>query len=123
MHKVLPSFKILVADDNTAAANALAKLLRLKGHIVETAYSGKEVLERATAFGPTIVLLDIGLPDMTGYEVTDKLRKDGFVNKIVALTGYGQQEDKDKAFEAGFDHHLTKPMAIARLEEYLMTIG
>lgn len=119
----IPLFKILVADDNTAAANALAKLLRLKGHIVETAYSGKEVLEMASVFSPTIVLLDIGLPDMTGYEVTDKLRKDGFVNKIVALTGYGQKEDKDKAFEAGFDHHLTKPMAISRLEEYLLTIG
>jgi len=123
VQRKIPHFKILVADDNTAAANALAKLLRLKGHTVETAYSGKEVLETATSFVPQVVLLDIGLPDMTGYEVSNKLRKEGFVNKIVALTGYGQKEDRDRAFEAGFDHHLTKPMAIAHLEEYLLTIG
>lgn len=117
-----PLFKILVADDNVAAANALAKLLALKGHSAETVYTGGDVFAAVRSFSPDIVLLDIGLPDMSGYEVIGGLRDSGFAKKVVAVTGYGQAEDKEKAFAAGFDHHLTKPMAIAALEEYLATL-
>lgn len=119
----LPSYKILVADDNAAAANALATLLTLKGHTTETAYTGTDVLALVQSFSPDIVLLDIGLPDMSGYEVVDTLRSGGYTKKIIALTGYGQAEDKEKARTAGFDHHLTKPMAIATFEEYLDTLS
>ena len=119
----IPPFKILVADDNIAAANALSKLLTMKGHSVEKVYSGKDVLVVAATFKPAVVLLDIGLPDMSGYEVAQLLRANGYLEKIVALTGYGQKEDLDKAFESGFDYHLTKPMTITRLEEYLISIA
>ena len=115
-------FRVLVADDNQRAADALAKLLTLKGHRVEKVYSGNEVFEVVKAFDPEVILLDIGLPDMTGYEVVEQLRKRGFKRHIIALSGYGGREDKEKAMQSGFDHHITKPMAIEQFEDYLRTI-
>ncbi len=115
-------FKILVVDDSHAAADSLSKLLTLKGHMSNTAYTGTDAISIVKTFDPDIVLLDIGLPDMTGYEVAQAMRANGFTKQIVALSGYGQKEDKDKALESGCDLHLTKPMAIARFDEYLATL-
>ncbi len=117
------SFRILVVDDNEAAADSLAQLLRLKGHAAETAYSGSSMFEAMQKGNHELILLDIGLPDMSGYDAALRMRAEGFSGKLIALTGYGQKEDKQKAFDAGFDHHITKPMSIQRLEEYLVSLS
>lgn len=114
------SLRVLIVDDNEAAANGLATLLKHVGNEVETAYLGADVAEKVRAFNPGVVVLDIGLPDMTGYEVAEQLRTHGFRGRIIALTGYGQDEDKKKAEAAGFDHHLTKPVGLADLQAVLM---
>jgi len=119
---LLPTQQVLVVDDNKAAADALAKLLQLKNHKTEIAYSGQEVFECLTRFTPTIILLDIGLPDMDGYAVARKLREEGFTGKVVALSGFGQKEDKEKAIASGCDYHITKPMSIKSFEEYLRNL-
>jgi len=104
--------RILVVDDNRDSAASLADLLRLWGHDVELAHDGPEALLRAERVKPEVVLLDIGLPGMDGYRVAQRLRSElglpGMV--LIALTGFGQHEDRRRAFEAGFDHHLTKPV-------------
>ncbi len=104
--------RILIVDDNTDAANSLALVLSLDGHVTESMYSGAEVLSRGASFRPDVVLLDIGLPEMDGYEVARRLReRPQFAGvRIVALTGYGQTEDVRRAREVGFDEHLTKPV-------------
>lgn len=109
---------ILVVDDNEAAAHALQRLLELRGHEVHTAYSGLAALDVARDVQPDILVLDIGLPDIDGYEVVRRLKQDGMVHAaLIALTGYGQTEDKEKAHEAGFHYHLTKPVGLAELEK------
>jgi CheY-like chemotaxis protein/two-component sensor histidine kinase len=104
-------FRLLVVDDNRDAANSLALLLKLQGHEVRVAYSGIAALETARTYRPDMVFLDIGMPDMDGYEVARRLRQEPGLEKIVlaALTGWGQQEDRRRAAEAGFNHHLVKP--------------
>jgi signal transduction histidine kinase/DNA-binding response OmpR family regulator len=112
------SFRVLVVDDNVDAAESLALLLRTMGQVVQTAFDGPAALEAAEAFGPDVVLLDIGLPGMDGYEVAQELRRRGLGDVVlVALTGYGQQQDLARARAAGFDHHLVKPADISRLPE------
>ncbi|HUQ51572.1 MAG TPA: ATP-binding protein, partial [Gammaproteobacteria bacterium] len=113
--------KILVADDNQDAANTLAMLLRLSGHDVRTAHGGEAALTLASAFQPDIALLDIGMPDLNGYEVARQLRRTdcGKDLRLIALTGWGQDEDKRRALDAGFDHHLTKPVDPRRLDALL----
>jgi PAS domain S-box-containing protein len=113
--------KILVADDNQDAANTLAMLLRLAGHEVRTAHGGEAALTVASTFGPEIALLDIGMPDLNGYEVAKRLRLTdcGAALRLIALTGWGQDEDKRRARDAGFDHHLTKPVDPQRLDALL----
>lgn len=104
--------RILVVDDNADAAEVLAAALDMSGHDVRVALDGPSALEAETAFRPEVVLLDIGLPGMDGYEVGRRLKAmrghDGIV--LVALTGYGQEEDRRRARDAGFDHHLVKPI-------------
>ncbi|MHB1037730.1 MAG: response regulator [Pirellulales bacterium] len=106
-----PARRILVVDDMVDLAEGLAMVLRLPGHDVRVAYNGPAALETARAFRPQIVLLDIGLPRMNGYEVARRLREQAGAEKIVlvALTGYGQEEDCRRSHEAGFDHHMVKP--------------
>ncbi len=116
-------FKVLVVDDNHAAADALVKLLTLKGHNATASYSGTDAIELIKTYAPQIVLLDIGLPDMTGFEVAAQMRADGFAGKIIALSGYGQQEDRERSRQAGCDEHFTKPMSISRLEDYFTEIS
>lgn len=116
--------RILIVDDNRAAADALAKLLTLRGNVTEAVYASKEAIKRAPIFSPEVVLLDIGLPDMDGYEVARALRSDpNFSATLIALTGYGQESDIRKATKAGFDHHLTKPAGLAEIEEILHSIA
>ncbi len=118
----IPSFRIFVVDDNEAAAKALVRLFTLKNHEVAIAHSGEEALRKIPEFNPEIILLDIGLPDMSGHDVAGKLKASGFKGRIIALSGYGTKEDKERALSSGFDHHITKPMSINHLEEYLITI-
>lgn len=114
--------KILVVDDNRAAADALAKLLSLRGHRTHAVYAGQEAIDTAPAHAPDVILLDIGLPDMEGYEVARALKDLGVTATLVALTGYGQESDIRKAEKAGFAHHLTKPAGLAEIEEILVTL-
>jgi two-component system CheB/CheR fusion protein len=104
--------RVLVVDDNVDTAESLAMLLRLKGHDVQVAYDGPAALDAARAFHPEAVLLDIGLPGLDGYQVAARLRRRRRTagSLLVALTGYGQEDDQRRAEHAGFDHHLTKPV-------------
>jgi signal transduction histidine kinase/ActR/RegA family two-component response regulator len=112
--------RVLLVDDNEAAAQSLCKLLEHNGRMVTLAYDGPEGLERATETKPDVVLLDIGLPTMDGYEVARRLRsRYGDDITLVALTGYGQTEDRTKAHEAGFDEHLVKPVSITDVERVI----
>jgi two-component system CheB/CheR fusion protein len=112
--------KVLVVDDNVPAAEGIGKLLRHKGHATDVAFTGIEAISKSKAFKPDVILLDIGLPDMDGYEVARILRAaDGFSGTLVALTGYGMEDDKNRAYQAGFDHHLTKPVSIVDVEAVL----
>jgi CheY-like chemotaxis protein len=108
---------ILVVDDNEAAADSLSKLLTLRGHEVSVAYNGLDAVYKAQEQHPDIVVLDIGLPDIDGYEVIRILKSDKkCTSAIIALTGFGQEGDKQRAKEAGFQHHLTKPVSLKELE-------
>ena len=111
--------KILVVDDNEAAAEGLGTLLRLVGHEVMVAFGGEEALTAAKSFVPDVILLDIGLPGMDGYEVIKRLKLLEVKALFVALTGYGQDEDKLRTKTAGFAHHLVKPVGIRELQEIL----
>jgi CheY-like chemotaxis protein/two-component sensor histidine kinase len=113
--------RIVVIDDNQDAAESLAMLLRLKGHDVQIAYDGPSGLALAIDGAPDCVLVDIGLPGMDGYEVAKRLRSRGGTGRtlLIALTGYGQQEDRARSRQAGFDHHLVKPVAQNVLEDVL----
>jgi PAS domain S-box-containing protein len=113
--------RILVVDDNRDSAETLAMLLRLFGHCVQTAYDGPLALAAATAYLPEVVLLDIGLPGMDGLEVCRRLRGQpgGDLRLIAALTGYGQDEDRRRSQQAGFNAHLIKPVALEALQELL----
>jgi len=116
-----PSRRVLIVDDNEDAANSLALLLKLGGHETASVYSAVDALQRAAAFRPDVVLLDIGLPGMDGYEVAQKMRElPGLRDiRLIAVTGYGRSDDRLRARDAGFDHHLTKPVEYAVLERTL----
>ncbi len=112
--------KVLVVDDNEAAAQGLATLLRHNGHDVSVAFDAPEALECASKINPAVAILDIGLPTMSGYELAKQMRARA-KNKLslIALTGYGQESDKQKAFDAGFEAHLIKPVSIVDVERVL----
>jgi PAS domain S-box-containing protein len=116
--------RILVVDDNRDAADCLTMMLQMMGHETHTAYDGLEAVQAAATFRPEIVLLDIGLPKMNGYEVARHIRQQpwGESLALIAQTGWGQEEDKRRALEAGFDHHLTKPVNAVALEKLLALI-
>lgn len=109
---------VLVVDDNADAAESIAMLLNLYQHKVQVAHSGREALQAAIAERPQVVLLDIGLPDIDGYEVAHRMRAHPALKdvRLVALTGYGQEQDRRRAKQAGFDAHLTKPADLAALQ-------
>jgi signal transduction histidine kinase len=117
--------RVLIIDDNIDAADTLRDMLELAGHEVEVAYSGPEGLAKARAFAPSIVLCDIGLPEMDGYEVARAIRADPALGPLtlVALTGYAGAADVARAHAAGFDAHLAKPLRLAALEAALAAAG
>lgn len=107
----LPALKVLLADDNRDSADALADLLRISGHVVHIAYDGAQAADLAGRLQPDVLILDIGMPGMTGYEVAKQVRSQpgGARPLLIAATGWGQDEDRQRATTAGFDLHLTKP--------------
>ena len=107
-----PTARVLVVDDNVDTARGMARLLKLIGHEVRAVHGGPEAIEAAREFRPEFILLDIGLPGIDGYRVASTLRGEecGKVCVIVAISGYGQDEDRRRSAEAGFDHHLVKPV-------------
>lgn len=119
LHAELPPLCILIVDDNVDAADSLAQLLTLKGHTTSAVYNAQEALELMGVLNADIVLLDIGLPDIDGYEVARRLRAQHNNTVLVALTGYGQADDIQRAMDAGFNAHVTKPVAFDKLEQIL----
>ncbi len=121
----LSGHRILIVDDNSDAANSLASLLSLMDNDVRTANDGPEALRIAAEYGPEIILLDIGLPGMNGYDVARALRRDSANGRplIIAVSGYGSREDMKRSVEAGFDAHFVKPMEISALQEFLAAQG
>lgn len=117
----MPPARVLVVDDNVDGAESLALMLGLLGHEVRTVHDGTAALQAAAQWCPEVVLLDIGLPGMSGYEVAQSLRsqRPGPDLTLVAVTGWGSQEDQRRSAEAGFDHHLTKPVEASALEAVL----
>ncbi|KND49573.1 MAG: two-component system, cell cycle response regulator DivK [Parcubacteria bacterium C7867-008] len=111
--------KLLVVDDNEAAADGLVRLLNALGWETSALYAGKDVLEHVRADEPDLIFIDIGMPDMSGHDVIVGLRAHGFTFPAVALTGYGQVEDKEKALAAGFNAHLTKPAGMDEFKAVL----
>jgi CheY-like chemotaxis protein len=106
-----PGVRVLVVDDSVDSAETLGELLKIWGHEVRIAHDGPGAVAAAREYRPEVVLLDIGLPDMDGFAVAAQLRKEGIGGRmLVALTGYGEQKDRDRAQKAGFDHHLVKPV-------------
>jgi CheY-like chemotaxis protein len=103
---------LLVVDDNVDAAQTLGAIFELYGHEVRVAYSGTEGLRIAAEWQPDVGVLDIGIPDMNGYELCRGIRQSKLQRQpmLIACTGWGQQEDVERAREAGFDHHLVKPV-------------
>jgi CheY-like chemotaxis protein len=112
-----PPRRVLIVDDNVDSADSLAMVLTFDGHQTERVYTARAALERAKAFHPDVVLLDIGLPEMDGYEIARRIRKVPELAgvRLVALTGYGQPEDRLRTQSAGFDDHLVKPVEFPAL--------
>jgi CheY-like chemotaxis protein len=119
-----PAHKVLIVDDNLDAASSLARLLSLWGHEVREARDGPMALRVAAELNPELILLDIGLPGMNGYEVATRLRADARFRdvRIVALSGYGSEQDKARSQAAGFDAHLLKPAELGLLESILASL-
>jgi PAS domain S-box-containing protein len=116
--------RILIVDDNRDLARGLARLLRMLGHETEVAHDGPEGIEAARTHRPDVILLDIGLPTIDGYLVARTLRHEGFRDTlIIAISGYGQDEDRRRSFEAGMNHHLTKPVDIDTISELIAQPG
>jgi CheY-like chemotaxis protein len=117
----LRSERVLVVDDNRDSANSLGLLIRFLGAEAEVVHGGAAALTAVETFRPTVVLLDIGMPGMDGYEVAKRIRsRDDHANiLLIALTGWGQEEDRRRAKAAGFDHHLVKPADIVSLQTLL----
>jgi len=119
----ISSRRVLIADDNRDAAETLGMFLNLSGHEVHLAHSGAEALEATKQLRPDVAVLDIGMPDLSGYEVANRIRREPWGTQItlIALTGWGQDEDKRRAHAAGFDHHCTKPVDPADLERIFVS--
>lgn len=117
--------RVLVVDDNRDSAESMALLLELEGHQTLTARDGLEALDKAATFQPDVILLDIGLPNLDGFEVCRRLREQPWTRNalIIAMTGWGQADDLRKAAHAGFDHHCVKPVDHDALKILLMQGG
>lgn len=119
----LPRKKVMVVDDNVQAADSLARLLEAMGHEAFACYSGKATLARVESEWPDLMIVDIGMPEMDGYELVRALQTTNPGNiPIVALTGYGFSHDREKALSAGFSRHVTKPIGIRELYDVLSLV-
>ena len=115
---------VLLVDDNEIAAEALKRLLESEGYHVSLANNGADAIYKAKELHPNVIILDIGLPDIDGYEVIHTLREEkNFSPLYIALTGYGQADDKARAQEAGFHAHLTKPIGLKEIKNVLTTLA
>jgi CheY-like chemotaxis protein len=116
-----PGRRILIVDDNEDAADSLATVLRFEGYTVATAYAADAALEHVSSFKPDVLLLDIGLPEMDGYEVARRIRasEEGLSLRIIALTGYGPKHGSSGAPSTDFDAHLMKPVDFSHLTRVL----
>jgi CheY-like chemotaxis protein len=118
----LVSCRIVVADDNADVAESLAMILRLEGHDVTVVGDGDAAIQAIEAIGPDIAMLDIGMPGLDGYEIARRVRQQlRIAITLVAVTGWGQESDRARALEAGFDHHFTKPVEPDVLTELCKT--
>ena len=119
------SLRVLVVDDNVDTVLSFSMLLRASGHDVQTAHDGLAAVQAASDYQPDVVLLDIGLPLLNGYEVAKRIRQQPNLKNVVliALTGYGQEADRQSALQAGFNHHLVKPARLAELQEILANVS
>lgn len=117
-------FKILVVDDNHDSALSLAMMLSIMGHDTRTAHDGESALSTAETFLPDVVLLDIGLPKLNGYEVAQRIRGNawGAAMYLIAITGWGQDEDRQRSSEVGLNLHMVKPVEPAALEKLLANL-
>jgi CheY-like chemotaxis protein len=115
--------RVLIVDDNIDAAATLNELMRSLGHATQVVHDGQQALLIAEQFKPDVVLLDIGLPGMNGYEVARRLRQGGRAMKIIAITGWGTETDRSRSAEAGFDRHLVKPVDESELQRLIEQNG
>ena len=120
-----PSLRVLIVDDNVDTVTTLALLVKESGHDVRMAYDGPAVLETALDYRPDVVLLDIGLPGLNGFEIAKRLRQQPALENavLVAMTGYGRESDLQRSFDAGFDHHLIKPGDFAKVLQILASVS
>lgn len=118
------SVRVLVVDDNCDAADTLSMLLELLGHSAQVAHDGPAALDAVLDFRPQVVFLDIGMPGMNGYDVAVAIRNDRRFDQplLVALTGWGSEDDRERTRAAGFDLHLTKPVDLAAIEKMLSNV-
>jgi CheY-like chemotaxis protein len=117
--------RVLVVDDNKDAADSLTLLLGISGHEARAAYAGPQALALARELSPDVILLDLGMPGMDGYEVAREIRREPALRGItlIALTGWGQEEDRKRSAEAGFDRHMTKPVALDAVQRVFAEIA
>lgn len=116
-----PGLRVLVVDDNVDTATTVSLLLQKAGCVTETAYDGPSALDCANRFHPDAAVLDIGLPGFDGYELAKRFRANPGLTpmKLIAISGYGQEQDRSRAKDAGFDHHLVKPVQLEALTRLL----
>jgi DNA-binding response OmpR family regulator len=121
---VPPPHRILVVDDNVDATECLALFLSLQGHDVQTAFDGVQAIEKADQFRPNVIVIDIGLPVVDGHDAGRRIRQFAWAQRatLIALSGWGHDEDQQKSRAAGFDHHLVKPVNLTVLSEILASI-
>jgi CheY-like chemotaxis protein len=111
---------VLIVDDNAAVVRSLSRLVRMLGHDIRVAFDGHEALRIAEQFQPEVVLMDIGMPNLSGYDVAREIRsRRGGGVTLVAVTGWGGEADRRRSRDAGFDRHLTKPIEASVLEDVL----
>ena len=120
-----PRFRILVVDDNHDSALSLAMMLSIMGHDTRTAHDGESAVATAESFLPEVVLLDIGLPKLNGYEVAQRIREQEWGKSmfLIAVTGWGQEEDRQRSSEVGLNVHMVKPVEPAALERLLAQLA
>jgi len=113
--------RILVIEDNRAASRTMNLYLTHQGHTVEAAHTGREGIQAARRFQPDVILCDIGLPEFDGYKVARQVRQEPELNRVylIGISGYGQEHDKERAWQAGFNAYLVKPVDMSELETLL----